>query len=134
VGVVPEWAAQCHGVDTGLPAQLPYSARDGLTGRVGGTATGYDSQAVSEDWSWRGFAFDPGARGVPEHLMLWSGGVGAGVTCPGQPPERGGESPEGALGPRARWRIARGVSRPVGWWAVMVSLGRGLPALGCDHR
>jgi hypothetical protein len=38
VEAIPEWAAQCHGVDTGLPAQLPYSARDGLTGRVGGTA------------------------------------------------------------------------------------------------
>jgi hypothetical protein len=37
-----EWAAQCHGVDTILPAQFPYSARDGLTGRVGGTALGYD--------------------------------------------------------------------------------------------
>jgi hypothetical protein len=48
VQAVREWAAQCHGVDTGLPAQFPYSARDGLTGRVGGTAPGYDSQAVSE--------------------------------------------------------------------------------------
>jgi hypothetical protein len=45
---VRECAAQCHGVDADLPAQLPYSARDGLTGRVGGTAPGYDSQAVSE--------------------------------------------------------------------------------------
>jgi hypothetical protein len=48
VQTVREWAAQCHGVDTVLPAQLPYSARDGRTGRVGGTASGYDSQAVSE--------------------------------------------------------------------------------------
>jgi hypothetical protein len=48
--VVREWAAQCHGVDTGLPAQLPCSARDGRTGRVGGTTPGYDSQAVSEGW------------------------------------------------------------------------------------
>jgi hypothetical protein len=46
--VVQEWAAQCHGVDTSLLAQLPYSARDGLTGRVCGTTSGYDSQAVSE--------------------------------------------------------------------------------------
>jgi hypothetical protein len=23
--------------------------------------------------AWRGFAFDPSARGVPEHLMLWTG-------------------------------------------------------------
>jgi hypothetical protein len=43
-----EWAAQCHGIDTGLPAQFPCSAKDGRTGRVGGTASGYDSQAVSE--------------------------------------------------------------------------------------
>jgi hypothetical protein len=48
VQAVREWAAQHHGVDTSLPAQLPYIARDGLTGRVGGTASGYDSQAVSE--------------------------------------------------------------------------------------
>jgi hypothetical protein len=45
---VQEWVAQCHRVDTGLPAQLPYSARDGLSRRVGGTMSGYDSQAVSE--------------------------------------------------------------------------------------
>jgi hypothetical protein len=45
---VREWAAQCHGVDTGLPAQFPCSARDGRMGRVGGTSPGYDSQAVSE--------------------------------------------------------------------------------------
>jgi hypothetical protein len=38
-----EWAAQCHGIDTGLPAQLPQSARDGRTGWVSGTAPGYDS-------------------------------------------------------------------------------------------
>jgi hypothetical protein len=48
VEVVREWAAQCHGVDTGLPAQLSHSAKDGRTGPVGGTASGYDSQAVSE--------------------------------------------------------------------------------------
>jgi hypothetical protein len=45
---VREWAAQCHRVDTGLPAQFPCSVRDGRTGRLGGTAPGYDSQAVSE--------------------------------------------------------------------------------------
>jgi hypothetical protein len=48
VVVVWEWAAQCHGIDTGFPAQLPHSARDGHTGRVSGTVPGYDSQAVSE--------------------------------------------------------------------------------------
>jgi hypothetical protein len=50
VQAIQEWATQCHRVDTGLLAQLPYSARDGLTGRVGGTRPGYDSQAVSEGW------------------------------------------------------------------------------------
>jgi hypothetical protein len=45
---VQEWAAQCPRVDAGLPAQLPHSARDGRIGSVGGTALGYDSQAVSE--------------------------------------------------------------------------------------
>jgi hypothetical protein len=41
------WVAQCHEVDTGLAAQLQHSAEDGRTGQVGGTAPGYDSQAVS---------------------------------------------------------------------------------------
>jgi hypothetical protein len=48
VQAVSEWAAQCHEVDTGLPAQFPYSARDGIMGRVGGMAPRYDSQAVLE--------------------------------------------------------------------------------------
>jgi hypothetical protein len=34
--------------DTGLPAQHPHSVGDGYTLRVGRTASGYDSQAVSE--------------------------------------------------------------------------------------
>jgi hypothetical protein len=50
VETVQEWAAQCCGVDTGLPTQLPHSVGDGRTARVGGTAPGYDSQAVSEGW------------------------------------------------------------------------------------
>jgi hypothetical protein len=48
VEAVREWAAQCHEVDTGLPAQLPHSDEDGRTGRVGGTAPRYGSQTVSE--------------------------------------------------------------------------------------
>jgi hypothetical protein len=48
VEAIREWATQCHGVDTSLPAQLLHSARDGRTGRVGGIAPRYDSQAVSE--------------------------------------------------------------------------------------
>jgi hypothetical protein len=39
--------------------------------------------------------------------------------------ERGADSPEGAPGPRARRRPARGVPRPTSWWAVAASLGRG---------
>jgi hypothetical protein len=44
---VREWAAQCRGVDTGLPAQ-PHSAGNGRSGRVSETVPGYDSQAVSK--------------------------------------------------------------------------------------
>jgi hypothetical protein len=36
--------------DTGLPAQHPHNVGDGRTVRVGRTAQGYDSQAVSEGW------------------------------------------------------------------------------------
>jgi hypothetical protein len=116
--------AQCHGVDTGLTSQIPYSARDGRAGQVGGTAPGYDSQAVSEDRRGGDSPFDPGARGVPEHLMLWSE-EWARRHEPGsasseaenrprrrQPLERGGESPEGALGARARRTVARGGVSP----------------------
>jgi hypothetical protein len=48
VEAVWEWAAQCHGVDTGFPAQLTHNAGDGRTTRVGGTTPGYDTQVVSE--------------------------------------------------------------------------------------
>jgi hypothetical protein len=67
VEAVREWAAQCHGVDIGLPAQLPHSANEGRTGRVGGTAPGYDSQTVSESRRGGDSPFDPGTRGMPEH-------------------------------------------------------------------
>jgi hypothetical protein len=83
-----------------------------------------------------GSPFDSGACGVPEHLMRRSveparrheSGAASSEAenrpRVRQPQERDGESLEGALGPGARRRIARGVSRSVGWWAVMVSLGR----------
>jgi hypothetical protein len=48
VVAVHEWAAQCHGIDNNVPAQLPHVARDGRIGRVNGATSGYDSQAVSE--------------------------------------------------------------------------------------
>jgi hypothetical protein len=73
VEAIREWVTQCHGVDTGLPAQLPHSAKDGRTGWVGRTAPGYDSQAVSVVWRGGDSPFDPGTRDMPEHLMLWSG-------------------------------------------------------------
>jgi hypothetical protein len=111
VQAVWEWAAQCHGVDTGLPAQFSYSARDGRTGRVGGTAPGCDSQAVSEGRCDEDSPFDPSARVVSEHLMLWSGewarGPRARVGL-----ERDGDSLEGASSPRARRRFARGGVQP----------------------
>jgi hypothetical protein len=44
---VREWVAQCHGVDTGLAAQLSHNAEDGRTGQVSGAVPGYDSPAVS---------------------------------------------------------------------------------------
>jgi hypothetical protein len=72
VEAVQEWAVQCHGVDTGLPAQLLDNARDGRTGRVGGTTPRYDSQAVLEGRCGGDSPFDPGAYVMPEHLMLWS--------------------------------------------------------------
>jgi hypothetical protein len=104
---VQEWAAQCHGADTGLTAQPPYSARDGFTGRVGRTASGYDSQAVSEGRRGKDSPFDLGARGVPGHLMPWSG-EWARVSRVPSGLERSRESLEGMPSPRARWRFARG--------------------------
>jgi hypothetical protein len=44
---VQEWAAQCHGADTGLVAQFPTVAGMGSPYGVGGTASGCDSQARS---------------------------------------------------------------------------------------
>jgi hypothetical protein len=44
--------------------------------------------------TWRGFAFDPGARGASEHLMPWSGGAGGASRAEGGL-ERSGDSPEG---------------------------------------
>jgi hypothetical protein len=55
---------------TELTLAFPHSAKDGRIARVGGIASGCDSQAVSEDRRGGNSSFDPGARGVPEHLML----------------------------------------------------------------
>jgi hypothetical protein len=110
VGAVQEWAVQCRGVDTGLSAQLPHNAKDGRIGRVGGTAPEYDSQAMSEGQHGEDSPFDPGARGVPKHLMLGSGEWVRGSQARGDL-ERGRDSPEGASDPRARRRFARGGPR-----------------------
>jgi hypothetical protein len=134
---VREWAAQCHGFDTGLPAQLPHSAGDGCTTRVGGTAPGYDSQAVSEGrrgrdspltrapaacqsiqcsgrGSWCGVM---GLRRPRARRRLAQGCIRPSSEVEVRPRgrqalERGGGSPEGASGPRARWRLTRGGVRP----------------------
>jgi hypothetical protein len=119
VQVVREWAAQCHGVDTGLPAQFlqcqgwPHGEgwRNGAGIRFPGGVRGP---------TWQGFAFDPGARSMSEHLMLRSGKWVRGHE-PAEPSseaeirpsgrialERGGDSLEGARSPRARGRFARG--------------------------
>jgi hypothetical protein len=83
--------------------------------------------------------------------MLWSGSRYGIMSLGHQALERGGDSPEGALGPRARRRftrgalgprarqslsgvapsprarrkLTRGVPRPIDWWAVVASLCRG---------
>jgi hypothetical protein len=44
---VQEWAARCHGADTGLVAQFPTAVGMGSPYGVGGTAPGHDSQARS---------------------------------------------------------------------------------------
>jgi hypothetical protein len=104
---VQEWVVQCHGVDTGLTAQrctvagmdsqggLAKQHRDMIPGRVRGPA-------------WRGFALDPGARGVSEHLMLRSGEWARGRRTH----ERGGVSVVRRRARGARWSFGRGVSGP----------------------
>jgi hypothetical protein len=111
VAVVQEWVAQCHGVDTGLTAQLPYSARDSFTGRVGGTAPGYDSQAVSEGRRGGDSPFDSDTHGVQEHLMLWPE-EWAWRHGPAAASSEAENHPRGALGPRARQTVARGSVNP----------------------
>jgi hypothetical protein len=84
--------------DTGLPAQHPHNVGDGRIVRVGRTAPGSDSQAVSE-----------GRRGGDSPLT-WVGGVGTAPQVEGDL-ERDGASREG-LGPsseagtRPRGRLA----------------------------
>jgi hypothetical protein len=59
--------------DTSHPAQHLYNVGDGCTvvGCSNSTEIGFPDCVRRS--AWRGFAFDLGSRGVPEHLMLWSG-------------------------------------------------------------
>jgi hypothetical protein len=61
--------------------------------------------------AWRGFAFDPGARVVSEHLMLRSG-EWVRERRTRESLERGGDPPEGAHSPQARRGLARGGVQP----------------------
>jgi hypothetical protein len=80
--------------DTGLPAQ-----RRGWLHNVGWwNSVGFWFPGGVRGPTWWGFAFDPSARDVPEHLMLWSGSR-CGVVGLGRP--------------RARRRFARGGVRPL---------------------
>jgi hypothetical protein len=90
-----------------------YSARDGLTGRFGGTTPGFDSQMMSEGRHGGGFALNSGARSMSEHLMLRSGEWLRGSRTRGIP-ERGRDplEGEGARYPRVRRRSARGGAWP----------------------
>jgi hypothetical protein len=121
---------------------MPYSGGDGLTGRVGGTAPGYDSLRV-RGTAWHGFVFDLGAYMWEQraHEGLERGGVFArGGVWPsseaeshprGRPAlERGGNSPEGASSPRARRNLTRGGDQPS---SEAESHPRGRPALERDR-
>jgi hypothetical protein len=61
------------GNDTSHPAQHPHNNGDGciLVGCSNSARAGFPS-CVSRS-TWRGFAFDPGTRGMSEHLMPRSG-------------------------------------------------------------
>jgi hypothetical protein len=113
---------------TGLTPAMPHSGGDGLTGGVGGTASGHDSQAASG--AWRGFVFDLGACkcqcikcpcrgskygcGEPTRLEGVSSPRARQILTQGGRPalERGGTSPEETSGPRARRNLARGGVQP----------------------
>jgi hypothetical protein len=102
---------------------VSYSGGDGLTGRVGGTSSGYDSQARHRD-GMRGFVFDLGAC-MCHDIKFSSQGSRCGGSelvrasseaeshLRGRPSlERGGTSREGAPGPRERRNLTRGGARP----------------------
>jgi hypothetical protein len=103
VEAVPEWATQCHRIDTGLTAHsrtlLGMASQGGLVKQ--------HRDMIVRGPALRGFTFDPSARVASEYLILWSGERTRGPRAWGGL-ERGGDSPEGASNPRARRRFARG--------------------------
>jgi hypothetical protein len=99
---------------------VPYSGGDGLTRRVGETAPGYDSQAVSEGRH-GGDSSLTRAPALCQNIKCSGRGSGCGRDGParssseaeshsrGRPTlERGGVSPEGACCPRTRRSLTRG--------------------------
>jgi hypothetical protein len=94
--VVREWAAQCHGADTGHTAQFPAVAGMGFPWGVGGTAPGHDSQARD------------GTALLCQSIKCPYPRAGVGVLCEGASSEaevspRARRNPlEGGAGPRAR--------------------------------
>jgi hypothetical protein len=119
----------CTGVDGIVPRNWPrpyrtspHSGGDGLTGGVGGTVPGRDSQAR------QGRGMDSSLTWAPANVTALNtlvGGAGAEAASPRGPRarrnltrgwwpplERGGTSPKGATGPRARRNPARGSAQP----------------------
>jgi hypothetical protein len=103
---------------------VTYSGGDGLTGRGGRTAPGYDSQAVSEGRH----GADSSLTWVPACVRTLNAPVGEWVwkRRARESLERGGTSPEGASDPRARQNLTRGGVRPSSEAEPHL---RGLPAL-----
>jgi hypothetical protein len=89
---------------------VTYSGGDGLTGRVGGTTPGYDSQTAS------------GGRHDADSSLTWASACVRTLNAlvrervwerrARESLKRGGTSPEGASGPRARRNLTRGGVRP----------------------
>jgi hypothetical protein len=117
---------------------VTYSGEDGLTGRVGRTAPGYDSQAVSEGRH----GVDSSLTRAPalcQNIKCSGRGTGCGSCEParasseaephlrGRPAlGQGGSSPEGVSNPRVRRSLTRGGVQPS---SVAESHSRGRPAL-----
>jgi hypothetical protein len=103
---------------------MTYSVGDDLTGRVGGTAPGYDSQAVSEGRHGMDSSLTQ-APALCQNIKCSRRGSGCGSCEParasseaephprGHPTlKRGGVSPEGASSPRARQSLGDMVVHP----------------------